>query len=161
MSSFAARASLRADQGYLAFLDHQSRTPGEYYTTQFRTPPAPQDCARDACAQFHVGPSQVAADAELHLGDSTRTRVRASQVQPQTELFGVAPYTVTGRGELLYTDASSSLRLGAVTQKRGCKAQSHETSWARYDFGIEAPAAEPFGSRIGAITNMDREYAQA
>jgi len=157
MSSVAAASSLRSDAGYLTFLESLSRAPGEYYTTQFLPPPPAEECARASCTQFHVGAREVALGGQL--GDSTRTRLRACQHRPQTELFSVAPFTLTGRGELLYTDDSSALRVGEVVPKRGARAVLQETTWHRPNCAGGAAPKDPFQSRAGALTRMDPEFA--
>ena len=154
---------LRQDLDYLSLLAGESRAPGEYFTSPLWNPPPPpaEACARDACAQLNVGPAQVDADTRLARGDHTRVRMRACQNRPQTELFGVAPYTVIGRGDLTHTDASTGLRNGEMTTSRGAKADLYEHSWSRPEFlSGRLPGAGPFRYRGGVITRFSTGFAR-
>jgi hypothetical protein len=153
----ARQTSLRTDEQYTRLLDAQSRWPLGYVmgTTQ---PTNPYRRAIDGQATVHVGPRQVDGFNRL-LASHTRTKVRASQNRPQTELFGTAPYIALGRGHLRDIDASNEMHYGTtVTNMNLPKRVLMEQPFDRYDYIDIKPSAVDI--RLGAMTRLGPQYVR-
>lgn len=150
---------LRADEPHARWLERMSAFPAQYHMTQFAFPPPPEGCARAACKQGAVGGALVAREARPEL---VKFKLRGCGQLPQTELFGTAPYTVTGRGELTDTDTSTMLRNAVILSKDGARACWTEKS----AFAFQPRALPPlppreFDARGGTLTNMDPQLYYA
>lgn len=107
----ARQTSLQTDVEYTRLLDAQSRWSFGYVMGNTQ-PTNPFRRAIDGQATVHVGGSQVESLNRL-LPLHTKIEQRPSQVRPQTEMFGTAPYVAIGRGHLRNIDASNAVLFGA------------------------------------------------
>jgi hypothetical protein len=90
-----------------------------------------------------------------------RMQVRAAHNRPQTELFGTAPYTALGRGELRYPDVSSQVQRGTWVSGRTSRSIA-EVDYNRFDFvNVPKDLADPSEElRYGLITRVGPTYLQ-
>lgn len=153
----ARETSLKSDVEYVRLLDAQSRWPAQYVMSNTQ-PVNPARRAIDGQSTVHVGPRQVVPYNNL-LGEHTRTRVRASQNKPQTELFGTAPYVAVGRGHLRNIDASNAALFGAINTSMNLPHRIlSERQLNRFDFIDYKPRVER--QRTGLVTRMGPQYVR-
>jgi hypothetical protein len=155
----ASQASLRADSAYVSLLEAESTWPMKY-TFSRPNPVAARAYPMQGLIGSGVGSDQVAAYNRL-IPHQQRTSQRASRNRPNTELFGTAPYTATGRGIMNHVDISTAIMQGNHVPNGSSRILT-ERQWDRRDF-LTLPddlVRLPVETRKGEWTRVGPEYLQ-
>jgi hypothetical protein len=155
----ASQVSLRADPAYLRLLEAESTWPLKYVFSQPNPVSARAFPIQGLTASFVGGP-RVKAYNQL-IPKQQRGTERASQARLQTELFGRAPYTATGRGILNHVDINSAVLQGNPVPRNASRTLA-ERAWNRADF-VTVPSelrTLPVETRFGQMTRVAPEYMQ-
>lgn len=154
----ARETALRTDRSYINLLEAESTWPFKYAFSR----PNPVDPRRTPMWGQVPGVPSRQVDLESRLQPvHFRVQTRAAHNKPQTELFGTAPYTALGRGQLKYVDIASLLQQGNLVSSRGSKTLCELDLW-RYDFVSLPPELRnlPFDSRLSQATRLGPDYLQ-
>ena len=154
----ARETTLRADKAYIDLLEAESTWAFKY---NFSRTNAVNPRMNTMWSAVPGVPINNVRTYNTLLPTNFRMQTRASQNRPQTELFGTAPYIALGRGQLKYTDTSSSLQQSNRVTGRGSRTLT-EIDMNRYDF-VSVPkdlTNLPFETRYGSMTRVGPSYMQ-
>lgn len=156
--STLAQAQLRNDMSYLRLLDSDSTAPYKYVVGY-----APRQEPRwlQGRVAVGVGGAEVDGDATLQRNRDHYTRVvlPAASNQPNTELFGTAPFMALGRGGLTNNQgAALNFVQGRADTPRRTRVLTEEKPWDRFEFLGSRPRVEDtmqqragVGTRAGPV----------
>lgn len=151
--STLAQAQLRNDMSYLRLLDSESTMPYEYLVGY-----APRQEPRwlQGRVAIGVGGAEVDGDNTLQRARDTHTRVvlPAASNQPNTELFGTAPFMALGRGGLTNNQGSAlNFVHGRADVPRRSRLLTEEKQWDTFAFlGSKPRVEDTLQQRAGAGT---------
>lgn len=157
--STLAQAQLRNDMSYLRLLDSDSTAPYKYITGY-----APRNEPRwlEGRVAVGVGAAEVDGDTTLQRARDHHTRVvlPAASNQPNTELFGTAPFMALGRGGLTNNQGLAlNFVNGRADIPRRTRLLTEEREWDHWQYlGSKPRVEETMQQRAGVGTRSGPVY---
>ncbi len=150
--STLAQAQLRNDMSYLRLLDSESTAPYKYVVGY-----APRQEPRwlEGRVAIGVGGGEVDDDSKLQRARDHHTRVvlPAASNQPNTELYGTAPFMALGRGGLTNNQGLAlNFAHGRADIPRRTRLLTEEKPWDRFEYLGSKPRVEETIQQLSGVS---------
>ena len=127
-------SGLMDDKAFISAQQKVSQFAGDYYLSAHRPSCVTPRCIQKEFCEWPGGLNRVIhvnSESVQQYNDNLAQPTRPNEM-PSTELFGTAPYKLTGIGVLRYTETSNNLVRNMGSQSSKCVPRDQK-SWARWE----------------------------